>query len=95
MYYLIIIQIRLIFSLSILDQDLNLIDDIDDYFLHLQFIKMKKQSMEFLLTKLVEYVKDIFLMIGNYLYPSKINSFMEQQIYLYPDKMFSKYKNPN
>jgi hypothetical protein len=83
------------FSLSILDQDLNLIDDIDDYFLHLQFIKMKKQSMEFLLTKLVEYVKDIFLMIGNYLYPSKVNSFMEQQIYLTPDRMFSKYKNPN
>ena len=83
------------FSLSILDQDLNLIDDIDDYFLHLQFIKMKKQSMEFLLTKLVEYVKDIFLMIGNYLYPSKVNSFMEQQIYLYPERMFSKYKNPN
>jgi hypothetical protein len=83
------------FSLTILDQDLNLIDDIDDYFLHLQFIKMKKQSMEFLLTKLVEYVKDIFLMIGNYLYPSKVNSFMEQQIYLYPDRMFSKYKNPN
>ncbi len=39
---------------------------------------MKKQSMEFFLTKLVEYVKDIFLMIGNYLYPSKVNSFMEQ-----------------
>ncbi len=36
------------FSLTILDQDLNLIDDIDGYFLHLQFIKMKKQSMEFL-----------------------------------------------
>ena len=35
------------FSLLILDQDLVLIDDIDDYFLHLQFIKMKKQSMEF------------------------------------------------
>ena len=83
------------FSLTILDQDLNLIDDIDDYFLHLQFIKMKKQSTDFLLTKLVEYVKDIFLMIGNYLYPSKINSFMEQQIYLLPDRMFSKYKNPN
>ena len=56
---------------------------------------MKKQSTDFLLTKLVEYVKDIFLMIGNYLYPSKINSFMEQQIYLLPDRMFSKYKNPN
>jgi hypothetical protein len=53
------------------------------------------KNTEFLLTKLVEYVKDIFLMIRNYLYPSKINSFMEQQIYLYPDRMFRKYKNPN
>ena len=67
------------FSLSILDQDLNFIDDIDDYFLHLQFIKMKKQSTDILLLKLVDYVKDIFLMIGNYLYPSKINSILEQQ----------------
>jgi hypothetical protein len=46
--------------------------------------------MEFLLTKIVEYVKDIFLMIGNYLYPSKINSFIEQQIYLYSNRMFGK-----
>jgi hypothetical protein len=51
--------------------------------------------MEFLLTKLVEYVKDIFLMIGNYLYSSKVNSFMEQEIYISPDIQFSKYKNPN
>ena len=83
------------FSLSILDQDLNLIDDVDDYFLHLQFIKMKKQNTDILLSKLVDYIKDIFLMIGNYLYPSKINSFLEQQILLYPDKQFNKYKNPN
>ena len=83
------------FSLSILDQDLNLIEDIDDYFLHLQFIKMKKQSTDILLLKLVDYVKDIFLMIGNYLYPSKINSILEQQILLYPDKQYNKYKNPN
>jgi len=83
------------FTLSILDQDLNLIDDIDDYFLHLQFIKMKKQNTDFLLMKAVDYLKDIFLMIGNYLYPSKVNSFLEQQILLYPDKMFRIYKNPN
>jgi hypothetical protein len=83
------------FSLSILDQDLNLIDDVDDYFLHLQFIKMKKQNTDALLLKLVDYIKDIFLMIGNFLYPSKVNSFLEQQILLYPDKQFTKYKNPN
>ena len=83
------------FSLLILDQDLVLIDDIDDYFLHLQFIKMKKQNTEILLLKLVDYVKDIFLMMGNYLYPSKTNTFLEQQILLYPDKQFNKYNNPN
>ncbi len=43
----------------------------------------------------IVYVKDIFLMIGNYLYPSKINSILEQQILLYPNKQFSKYRNPN
>ena len=90
----IIIQVKLII-LHYQDQDLNLIDDIDDYFLHLQFIKMKKQNTDFLLMKVVDYLKDIFLMIGNYLYPSKVNSFLEQQILLYPDKMFKIYKNPN
>ena len=83
------------FSLSILDQDLNYIEDIDDYFLHLQFIKMKKQNTEVLLSKLMDYVKDIFLMIGNFLYPSKVNPFLEQQILVYPEKLFTKYKNPN
>ncbi len=33
-------------------------------------------------------------MIGNFLYPSKINSFLEQQKLFYPDKQLSKYKNP-
>ena len=56
---------------------------------------MKKQNSDFLLLKIVEYLKDIFLMIGNYLYPSKVNSFLEQQILLYPEKVYSKYKNPN
>ncbi len=53
---------------------------------------MKKQNTDVSLLKLVGYVKDIFLVIGNYLYPSKNNSFLEQQILLYPDKQFSKYK---
>jgi hypothetical protein len=34
-------------------------------------------------------------MIGNYLYPPKVNSFMDQQIYVGPDKLFSKFNNPN
>ncbi len=47
-----------------------------------------------LLTKLVDLVKDVFLMIGNYVYPSKSSSFLEQLLLLYPDRMFSKSKNP-
>ena len=46
------------------------------------------------LFKLLEYVKDIFLMIGNCLYPSKTNEVMESAIYTMPPKYFSKYKNP-
>ena len=56
---------------------------------------MKKQNTDVLLLRLVDYIKDIFLMIGNYLYPSKINSFLEQQILLYPDKQFNKYNGFN
>jgi hypothetical protein len=41
----------------------------------------------------LEYVKDIFLMIGNFLYPSKTNEVMESAIYTMPPKYFSKYKN--
>ena len=38
---------------------------------------MKKQNTEIQSLKLVDYVKDIILMIGNYLYPSKTNSYLE------------------
>ena len=65
------------FTLDILDQDLKHIEDMEDYLLHLQFIKTKKQTPEMILFKLLEYVKDIFLMIGNFLYPSKTNEVME------------------
>jgi hypothetical protein len=82
------------FTLDILDQDLKHIEDMEDYLLHLQFIKTKKQTPEMILFKLLEYVKDIFLMIGNFLYPSKTNEVMESAIYTMPPKYFSKYKNP-
>ena len=82
------------FTLSILDQDLNPVEDMEDYVLHLQFIKTKKQTPEMILYKLLEYVKDIFLMIGNYLYPSKTNNILETTVYVQPEKLFSKYKNP-
>ena len=54
------------FTLDILDQDLKHIEDMEDYILHLQFIKTKKQTPDMILFKLLEYVKDIFLMIGNF-----------------------------
>ena len=66
----------------------------EDYLLHLQFIKTKKQTPEMILFKLLEYVKDIFLMIGNFLYPYKTNDAVESAIYTIPPKYFSKYKNP-
>jgi hypothetical protein len=52
---------------------------------------MKNQNTEILFSKLVDYVKDIFLMMGNYLYPSesKTYTFLEQQILPYPDKQFN------
>jgi len=82
------------FTLDILDQDLKHIEDMEDYILHLQFIKTKKQTPDMILFKLLEYVKDIFLMIGNFLYPSKTNEIMQSAMYTMPQKYFSKYKNP-
>ena len=81
------------FTLDILDQDLKPIEDMENYLLHLQFIKTKKQTPDMILFKLLEYVKDIFLMMGNFLYPSKTNATMESVIYPMPQKYFSKYKN--
>ena len=82
------------FTLDILDQDLKHIEDMEEYILHLQFIKTKKQTSEMILFKLLEYVKDIFLMIGNFLYPSKTNNIIESAVYTLQPKYFSKYKNP-
>jgi hypothetical protein len=82
------------FTLEVLDQDLKPIEDMEDYILHLQFLKTKKQTPDIILFKLLEYVKDIFLMIGNFLYPSKTNSIIEPNAYMFPPKMFSKYRNP-
>jgi hypothetical protein len=58
----------------------------------LQFIKTKKQTPEMILFKLLEYVKDIFLMIGNFSYPSKTNHIIESAVYKLQPKYFSKYK---
>ena len=82
------------FTLDILDQDLYHIEDMEDYILHLQFIKTKKQTPEMILFKLLEYVKDIFLMIGNFLYPSKTNNIIESSVYTLQPKQFSRYKKP-
>ena len=43
---------------------------------------------------MLEYLKDIFLMIGNFLYPSKTNNITETTVYTMTPKYFSKYKNP-
>ena len=83
------------FTLSIVDQDLNLIDDLDDYLIHLQFIKTKKQTTDTILLNILEYIKDLFLMIGNIIYPSKFPTLQEQQVlYINNQRHFETYKNP-
>jgi len=83
------------FLLSILDQDLNFISDISDYLLHLQFTRMKKRTSDTILLNILEYIKDLFLMIGNYIYPSKFaTAQQEQMLYLDSTKPYQKYNNP-
>ena len=84
------------FLLSILDQDLNFISDISDYLLHLQFTRMKKRTSDTILLNILEYIKDLFLMIGNFIYPSKFaTTQQEQQLqFLESVKPFQKYSNP-
>ena len=61
------------FSLNIYDQDMNIIPDFPDYYLHIQFnIREKLQNNE-LLTQNIEYSKNTFLILG-YIF-DMLNSF--------------------
>ena len=60
------------FTLSVYNQDDELIPNFSDYILLLQFIRHKTEEgkVEILLNTLVDYVKPIYLMISHFLFPA-------------------------
>ena len=60
------------FTLSVYNQDDELIPNFSDYILLLQFIRHKTEEgkLEILLNTLVDYVKQIYLMISHFLFPA-------------------------
>ena len=60
------------FTLSVYNQDDELIPNFSDYILLLQFIRHKTEEgkVEVLLNTLVDYVKQIYLMISHFLFPA-------------------------
>ena len=53
------------FILSVYDQDGNTITDMTDYIIHIQFTINKKSSSESLLKSLIDYNKQIYLIVGH------------------------------
>jgi hypothetical protein len=60
------------FTLSVYNQDDELIPNFSDYILLLQFIRHKTEEgkVEILLNSLLDYVKQIYLMISHFLFPA-------------------------
>ena len=60
------------FTLSVYNQDDELIPNFSDYILLLQFIRHKteEEKVEILLNSLLDYVKQIYLMISHFLFPA-------------------------
>ena len=60
------------FTLTVYNQDDELIPNFSDYILLLQFIRHKTEEgkVEVLLNTLVDYVKQIYLMISHFLFPA-------------------------
>jgi len=60
------------FTLSVYNQDDELIPNFSDYILLLQFIRHKTEEgkVEVLLNTLLDYVKQIYLMISHFLFPA-------------------------
>ena len=53
------------FILSVYDQDGNTISDMTDYIIHMQFTINKKSQTESLLKSLIDYNKQIYLIVGH------------------------------
>ena len=59
------------FTLRVYNQDKELIPNFADYLLNLQFVKHKHEDdTKTILKKLLEYVRDIFMLISNQIFPS-------------------------
>jgi hypothetical protein len=60
------------FTLTVYNQDNELIPNFSDYILLLQFIRHKTEEgkVEILLNSLLDYVKQIYLMISHFLFPA-------------------------
>ena len=60
------------FTLTVYNQDNELIPNFSDYILLLQFIRHKTEEgkLEILLNSLLDYVKQIYLMISHFLFPA-------------------------
>ena len=60
------------FTLTVYNQDNELIPNFSDYILLLQFIRHKTEDgkVETLLNLLLDYVKQIYLMISHFLFPA-------------------------
>ena len=60
------------FTLTIYNQDNEFIPNFSDYILLLQFIRHKTEDgkLETLLNSLLDYVKQIYLMISHFLFPA-------------------------
>ena len=52
------------FVLSVYDQDGNTIQDMADYFMHIQFIIREKDETKVLLNKVIEYNRDKYIILG-------------------------------
>jgi len=53
------------FILSVYDQDGNTINDMSEYFMHIQFIIRKKEETNLILNKVLEYNKENYLILGH------------------------------
>ena len=52
------------FTLSVYDQDGNTISDMSDYFMHIQFIIKNNDETRLILTKMLDYNKESYLLFS-------------------------------
>jgi hypothetical protein len=67
------------FVLSVYDQDGNTISDMSEYFMHIQFIVRNNDETKLILTKILDYTKESYLLFS-YIFDAinKIYSFLNK-----------------